>query len=277
MKELRDKDGLTEKEFLQKYKPGDYKRPSVTADILVFAPDEDLSDLKLLLIRRGGHPYLGCWALPGGFISENETAYKAAARELEEETGLKDIYLEQIYTFTKPGRDPRTWVMSIAYMALINGMQKVTGLDDASDAAWFDFCFRENELEISNDEKNVHIKYSLTKERFKNGKISYDNYIPKKVSEDGLAFDHVEMIIETVTKLRNRIAYTDLAFNLAGETFTLPDLQVIYELVLGRKLYKKNFRDMIADRVEETGNKIKSLTGKKMSKEYRYEKGEKDE
>ena len=170
---LVNKDGLTEEEFLKQYNPGDYKRPSVTADILILGMNKIFSNLKVLLIKRGDHPFMNCWALPGGFIEENETAFAAAQRELEEETGLKDVYLDQIYTFTKPGRDPRTWVMSIAYMALVSKLDKVKGLDDAADAAWFDFFFTDDKIMLVNEEKKVVIEYKLEKQQFSNGILTY--------------------------------------------------------------------------------------------------------
>ena len=269
MKELRNKDGLTEAEFLAEYNPGNYERPSVTTDILILGMNKDYSSLKLLLIKRGDHPFLGSWALPGGFISPNETAYVAATRELKEETGIDDVYLDQIYTFTKPGRDPRTWVMSIAYLSLISNLREVSGQDDADDAAWFDLKFTDDSITIKNDEKGVAIEYSLKKETFRNGALQYQNYIPTLVSTDALAFDHVEIIIEAMKKLREQIIYSNQAFCLVDKEFTLPELQAVYEVILGRKLYRKSFRDMAERKIMETGNERQSKTKNgKRSKEY---------
>ncbi|SDB24042.1 ADP-ribose pyrophosphatase YjhB, NUDIX family [Pseudobutyrivibrio sp. YE44] len=269
--ERKNKDGLTEKEFLAQYNPGDYKRPSVTTDILLLGMNEDYSSLKLLLIKRGNHPYIGCWALPGGFVEENESAYQAAARELQEETGLSGVYLDQIYTFTKPGRDPRTWVMSIAYLALVPSLDDVKGYDDADDAAWFDLKFTDNAIEISNEDKDVQILYDLKKEEFVNGAVKYENFIPTLVSEESLAFDHVEILIEAVKRLREQIYYNNQAFCLVDETFTLSELQRVYEAVLGKPLYKKSFRDMVSNKVEETGNeKTSRFKGGRRSTEYRF-------
>lgn len=269
MKELRNKDGLTEAEFLAEYNPGNYERPSVTTDILILGMNKDYSSLKLLLIKRGDHPFLGSWALPGGFISPNETAYVAATRELKEETGIDDVYLDQIYTFTKPGRDPRTWVMSIAYLSLISNLREVSGQDDADDAAWFDLKFTDDSITIKNDEKGVVIEYSLKKETFRNGTLQYQNYIPTLVSTDALAFDHVEIIIEAMKKLREQIIYSNQAFCLVDKEFTLPELQAVYEVILGRKLYRKSFRDMAERKIMETGNERQSKTKNgRRSKEY---------
>ncbi|MBQ5559616.1 MAG: NUDIX hydrolase [Lachnospiraceae bacterium] len=275
MKEIRNKDGLTEKEFLAQYKPGDYKRPSVTTDVLMIGMNENYTKMKILLIKRGNHPFMGCWALPGGFVNENETAHQAAARELEEETGLSGVYLDQVYTFSKPGRDPRTWVITIAYLALISELQEVKGLDDAEDAAWFDLKFTEEEIKISSEEKAVNIVYNLKKEVFYNGVLRYENYIPTLKSQDALAFDHVEIIIEALKKLRRQIKYSSEAFCLVDETFTLPELQAVYETVLGQKLYKKSFRDMISEHVVETGEERSSRTPNgRRCKEYRFKREE---
>ena len=265
MPEKRDKNGLTEKEFLENYTDSIYEKPSVTVDILVMTVDESISKLKVLLVKRDEHPYLNQFALPGGFIKPDETAYQAAARKLYEETGLKDIYLDQVYTFTKPGRDPRGWVMSIAYLALVPGQ-----IECNTGAMWFDLEITQGKIKLSNRESHVHITYGIKDETFKNGRIIYENWVAGQISEDRLAFDHIEIIIESVLKLRSTFEHSNQAFNMVGETFTLPDLQALYELVLGKNLYKTNFRAMVAPGIEATGGKIKSRTKGKMSAEYRY-------
>ncbi len=268
---IKDKKGLTEKEFLDQYRPGDYERPSVAVDILLFTVDPELNNLKLLLIKRGNHPYMNCWALPGGFVGMDESAYIAANRELKEETGLEDIYLEQLYTYTQPKRDPRMRVISIAYIALIPMTEVVAG-DDADDAAWFNISMDDNSLLLTNEEKDVTIKYLLKNKTFESGMITYENAVPELYSEEKLAFDHNLIILDGITRIRNKAEYKDVVFNLMGETFTLPDLQIVYEIILGRTLYKKNFRDKIKDKVVKTGDKGKSIKGNKMSNLYTYKK-----
>ena len=267
----RNSDGLTEKEFLEQYNPGDYERPSVTVDMMILSMDESLNSLKILLIQRGNHPYIDSFALPGGFVEMKESAYEAACRELEEETGIKNVYLEQVYTMSQPNRDPRMRVIDIAYMALIQKIPVVAG-DDAKEACWFDVVLKSNKLELVNEERNVHIVYDLKEKVFQNGLVKVKNYVPvlNKNSKDFLAFDHAEIILEGLMRLRNKVRYTDIAFNLVPKRFTLPDLQRVYEIILGEKLYKVNFRKSIADRIEYCNEKGISITGGHSSNLYKY-------
>ncbi|MBO4457020.1 MAG: NUDIX hydrolase [Butyrivibrio sp.] len=266
MAEHTTSNSITEKEFLESYSDAAYEKPSVTTDILVLGVDRSITNLKVLLIKRKEHPYLGYYALPGGFIRKDETAYRAAARKLYDETGLKDVYLNQIYTFTNPERDPRTWVMSIAYLALVGDVDNIETRGE-----WFNLCIDDERMSLFNEESGVEIIYPISVQNFQNGRIEYANLVASDdVSGEKLAFDHVEIIIESVLKLRTFFENSDMAFNMVPETFTLPDLQALYELILGKKLYKTNFRAMIAPKVEMTGEKIKSCTSNKMSAEYRY-------
>lgn len=266
---LRDKNGLTEEEFLKKYKPGDYERPSVTVDMMIVGLNKDYSSLKLLLIQRGEHPYMNCWALPGGFVNMTESAYQAANRELEEETGLNGVYMEQLYTMSQPDRDPRMRVIDIAYIALTK-VTSVKAGDDAKKAVWCDVRLSDDKMTIENEDCGIFIQYKLKKKEFKNGVLTTVNYVPELVSKDALAFDHAEIILEGLMRLRNKVSYTDVAFNLVEKEFTLSDLQRVYELILGKELYKKTFRDKITEKIESLGKKGKSIVGNKNSELFRY-------
>ena len=270
--EKRNKNGLTEEEFLKQYDPGEHERPSVTADIMVLGMDEKLKSLKVLLIQRGDHPYIDCFALPGGFINMDESAYSAACRELEEETGLKGVYLEQVYTMNQPNRDPRMRVFSIAYMALTPKVPVVAG-DDAKAAYWFNITFTDKKLELFSEEAGIHIKYDLKEKTFRNGLEQIKNYVPvyDVSSDEALAFDHAEVLLEGLMRLRNKIEYTGAAFNLVPKKFTLPDLQRVYEVILGKPLYKKSFRREIAKKIEPCNEKGVSIVGRKSSNLYVYE------
>ena len=181
----------------------EYPRPAVTVDCVVFGLDEQ--DLKVLLVRRGLPPFEGRWALPGGFVRMEETLDDAARRELREETGLKDVYLEQLYTFGDVRRDPRGRVVSVAYYALVNlADHSVQAATDASDAAWF----------AASD-------------------------LPR------LAFDHDRILDAASQRLKGKVRYQPIGFELLPEKFTLSQLQRLYETVLERPLDKRNFRKKI--------------------------------
>lgn len=270
--ELRNADGLTEKEFLAQYKPGNYERPSVTVDTIVMGMNESYDSLKILLIKRKNHPYISKWAFPGGFVEMTESAFDAAARELQEETGLTDVYLEQLYTYTAPDRDPRMRVIDIAYLALIPVIPAQAG-DDAAEVAWFDVVMTDDKLTLFSKEKDVLIEYALKRKLFTHGAVKVDGYEdPTAITNEGLAFDHAQILVDGILRLRNKVEYTDIAFNLMPERFTLTDLQQVYEILLGKSLYKKNFRTKIADKVKATEDTAVPIVsnGTKPAKLYIY-------
>lgn len=272
---LRDRDGLTEEQFLQQYDAGDYERPSVAADMVIFTVLDDERDnyrklpektLRVLLIQRGGHPFLGKWALPGGFVRPTETTEQAAARELREETGLDDVYLEQLYTFSEPGRDPRTWVMSCAYMALIDGSQVMLEAgDDADNAAWFTLTYQllkeQKELQEEAVVRSWQYELKLTSEQecltaVVERRVTLTASATKTevviLSNEGLAFDHAKIISTAVERLRGKVEYTGIALHLMPKLFTLTALQQVYEVILGKELLKAAFRRKVVQLVEET-------------------------
>jgi 8-oxo-dGTP diphosphatase len=181
----------------------DYARPALTVDCVVFGVDAD--DFKVLLIQRALAPFEGKWALPGGFVRIDEPLENAARRELEEETGLSNVFLEQLYTFGAVDRDPRERVVSVAYYALVNLRDHhVHAATDARDAAWFGV-----------------------------------NDIPR------LAFDHADILQTALARLRGKLRYQPIGFELLPKKFTLSQLQHLYELVLERALDKRNFRKRV--------------------------------
>lgn len=231
--EQNDSSKMTEEEFIRQYDPNRYERPAVTVDMLIFTVDQEKQyALELLMIERGGHPFRGKWAIPGGFVEMEESLEEAAARELQEETGLSDIYMEQLYTFGDVGRDPRMRVISVAYMALVpkEKLCPIAG-DDAARVKWFAVrCGEDGVLQLRASDASSELC----------------------LSEQDIAFDHGLVIRTALQRLKNKIEYTDLAFELVGEKFTLTQLQRIYEAILGKKLHKPNFRRRIAERVEKT-------------------------
>ena len=195
----------------------EYPRPAVTVDMILFAFQK--GQLTVLLIRRTHDPFAGRWALPGGFVGEREDLYAAAQRELKEETNVENVYLEQLFTFGQPDRDPRARVITVAYFALLSideaARQHVRGGSDAGEARWWNI-------------------YELPE----------------------LAFDHERILDYALQRLRWKLEWTALGFLLLPKEFTLSELQRVYETVLAEGLDKRNFRRKIltAGVLEETGN-----------------------
>lgn len=171
MEELKDARGLTESEAIARYRSRNYPKPAMTADIVVFAREGE--GLKVLLIRRKGHPYIGKLALPGGFANENEPVEQTAARELEEETGVAGLELKLVDVFSKPGRDPRGWVVSVAFASVVDADRLVVKAgDDAAEAGWYDIRVVDGNLKLTSEG------------------------IPVDISE--LAFDHEEVLMKAL-------------------------------------------------------------------------------
>jgi len=191
----------------------DYPHPSVTVDVVIFTLRED--DLQALLIKRRHPPGEGTWAIPGGFVEIGESLEEAALRELEEETGVRDVYLEQLYTFGDPRRAPRGHIITVAYFALVPAVaiDPRAGSDAAATGWW----------------------------------SVYD--LPP------LAFDHTDILAYALQRLRYKLEYTAVGFEFLPETFTLSELQTAYEIILGEGLDKRNFRRKIlsANIIEKTG------------------------
>jgi 8-oxo-dGTP diphosphatase len=176
----------------------------LTVDIVIFTIEQGA--LKVLLVKRGIEPFTGQYAIPGGFVLENESLDQAAMRELREETGVAEVYLEQLYSFGDPKRDPRGRVITVAYYALISAEHsQLRAGSDAAAAAWFAV-----------------------------------DAVPD------LAFDHPKILEYAVERLRNKLEYTTVGFQLLPEKFSLSELQEVYEAILGKKLDKRNFRRKLA-------------------------------
>lgn len=289
--QLRDKQGLTEEEFLRCYDVSIYDRPSVTVDMLIFTVVDEQKEnyrklpeksLKLLLVKRGGHPYMGQWALPGGFVTKDESVDEAASRELKTETNIDDVYMEQLYTWGDVNRDPRTRMISCSYMALVDSKTlEVKAGDDADDARWFTVTYsvlEEKKITLEKDfafEKLVKITLLNEKDTLEatvkvieksSGKATMEREI---LASNGIAFDHAKMILYAVERLRNKMEYTDIAFNLMPELFTLSELQQVYEVTLGKELLSAAFRRKIAGMVTET-NQFTKDAGHRPAKLFRF-------
>lgn len=291
----RDRHGLTEEQFLQSYDASQYDRPSVTVDMLIFTvktkeqtnyrklPEKSL---QLLLIRRGEHPYIGEWALPGGFVAVHESLDEAARRELKSETNVGELYMEQLFTWGDVGRDPRTRVISCAYMALADSTAfEVRAGDDAAEAGWFEVDYRlfqekKTSLDAGGEYERL-IKLTLRRqEETLTATVSVNETTSGRavrtdrrvIESQGIAFDHAQMIEYAIERLRNKIEYTDIAFQLMPPLFTLSELQQVYEIIMGKELLAAAFRRKIAPMVLETNESTKDA-GHRPSKLYRYNPG----
>jgi 8-oxo-dGTP diphosphatase len=207
----------------------EYPHPAVTTDVVVFTIRD--GRLSILLVQRANPPYQREWALPGGFLDIDEDLDACAARELEEETGISGVYLEQLYTFGATHRDPRERVISVTYYALVplDALATPRAASDAADVGWHAF-----------------------------------EALPR------LAFDHAEIVEVAHRRLVAKLDYSTIAFQFMPETFTLTELQCVYESLLNQKLDKRNFRKRILslDLVEETGRQRR--TGNhRPAREYR--------
>ncbi len=284
---IRNKQGLTEEEFLKQYDADIYKRPSLTVDMLIFTVMEEEEEnyrklpgkcLKILLVKRGDHPCIGKWALPGGFVSIDESLDEAALRVLRAETNVDNIYMEQLYTWGEINRDPRTRVISSSYMALVDSSSlSIKAGSDEEDASWFNVSYKVlEEKDLSSGEgyeEIVEIKLWNNSEEL-SAKIkvteSLDGGVRREVIESvGIAFDHGKFIEYGISRLRNKIEYTSLAFNLMPELFTLTELQKVYEVIQGKELLAAAFRRKVANMVTETDEFTKDA-GHRPSKLFKY-------
>lgn len=204
----------SEKEFLNSYNKNEYEKPSVAVDLLVFTVKDDR--LKIVLVRRNEHPFKDMLSLPGVFVGINETLDEAAARGAREEAGLADIYFEQLYTWGDIDRDPRMRIISVSYLSLTPA-EKLT-LSAGS---------RTSSAELYDVEELL-------------------------ASDEELAFDHRKIIEYGRERIRNKTEYSRIAFEFLPKEFTLPQLQRVYEILLGKPLYKANFRRRVAPLIDET-------------------------
>ena len=217
-----------------------YPKADLTVDCVVFGLNFNMG-LEILLIKRADDPHKGKWALPGGFVKMGESLEAAARRELLEETNATVDFLEQLYTFGEPGRDPRGRVVSVAYYALVSSAAyEVVGGSDASEAVW------------------VPIAKALKRK---------------------MAFDHAKILKLGMERLAGKVRYEPIGFNLLPPKFTLPQLQKIYEIVSGREWDKRNFRKRILAAFINRDKPILADTGEmaaglgRPAKLYRFDKG----
>jgi 8-oxo-dGTP diphosphatase len=224
----------TEAEFLKSYDPNQFERPSVGVDVALLAAFD--RELYTVVVRRAEHPFRGRWALPGGFLRMDESLEAAARRVLLARTGVRGVFLEQLYTFGDPRRDPRTRVISVSYYALVDRarFEEARGADVAV------------------------ARLSVPWEGETGGPV---DLLDASGAPLPPAFDHADILGMAVRRLRGKLDYTPIGFQLLPETFTLFDLQKVHETVLGRPLNKDSFRRrmLASGLLEATGEAQKDV------------------
>lgn len=266
----------SEKDFLSNYNISDYERPSVTTDVAAFMVSSDDSPdyrknpenkLKLLLIKRGGHPFKDMWALPGGFLQKGETVEECALREVFEETNVMPVSIMPVGVFSQPERDPRGWIISNAYVSIIcEDHVKQIGMDDASDAQWFSVSFDEDEngnnhLVLRYEDVELNAVVSPEKTSFGRTRFSI-------IDSGGLAFDHAAIISTALLALRAEAKNYDTIIDFLPEKFTLTSLQKVQETIMNVSILPANFRRMVSGYVEETDEYVRG-GGHRPAKLYR--------
>ena len=226
-----------EEQYLREYDPSQFDRPSVTVDILVFTIYQ--KKLCVLLIKRDMPPYIGKWAIPGGFIKMSESADQAAARKLEEETGIEGVKLEQLYTFSSVDRDPRTRVISIVYFAAVPYDKLQFGAGSGVKSAELFTVGQIQGDSVSGSPEEMDVSDAAD--------ILLTGRNGEEVPITDIAFDHATMIRYAVRRMRGKLDYTELGFDFLEDSysFTLPELREVYEAVLDKPLDAGNFRRTI--------------------------------
>ncbi len=293
-------EGREEEHFLSEYEQEKYERPSVAADIVTITIRKGKSAnfrrapkryLSLLLVKRGQHPFRGCWALPGGFLRKGESIEECALRELREETGVDRVTLLPLECFSDPGRDPRGWIISNAFISAASHEQyQLTPKADAADAKWFDVRYRlvrkDGEARDAEDETllwgdaaaetdhlltltdgELTIRALLRERRCKFGKIEFEI-----LESEGIAFDHAKIIAAAIHKLRKEIHDNEIGFEFVQELFTLAELQQVYEVILDESLLTPNFRRKLSEYVEAT-EEVTTGAGHRPAKLFRRKEG----
>ncbi len=251
--------------FLKNYDDSKYKNPSNTVDMILMTVAN--GRLKLLLVKRKNHPFIGNWALPGGFVEYDEDMDAAVLRELEEETHItKNTYFRQLYTLGNVGRDPRKRIITTAYLSMTpaeNIKDTIAG-DDAAETAWFDIQKVVNELDengrlstltLKNEDLGLNMDFIIEDK-------TMHNYIETRstqleTSNAVLAADHIKVINMAMDQVQQRAASTGILFNLLPEECTLRQIQTTYEAVIGKKTDTGNFRRDIRKMLIDTGKKKK--------------------
>ena len=263
----------SEEEFLKNYDSNKFDKPSVTNDVIIFTTENMEEEnirkvprkgMQVLLVKRNEYPEKGKWAIPGGFVHINESLEDGAIRKLREETGIDNVYMEQLYTFGETNRDPRTRVISIGNIALIaKDNLNYNKTNKNMESMWFwinkkilnkvsneEYIINVHELSLISEDGKIEIKYEVT-EKIEKSILRKKNEIYKNIlGKDELAFDHYKIIDYAIDRIRNKVEYTPIALNLLPRLFTVKELQNVYEAIMGREIL--NFRRKMGDMIIET-------------------------
>ena len=250
----------------------------MTTDIIIFSvSDEEVNNYRklskkkfsVLLVKRDDYPFKNKWCLPGGFIKIDEDLEESPKRILANETNIHNIYLEQLYTFGSVNRDPRMRIVSTSYMALIDKNRLNDKLN--TNDAWFnvEYYEKDNIIDVTLTSKDEILTFKVRKVL---KELTTDRYKFEVIENNSIAFEHPLVIVSGIERLKNKIEYTDIVFNMMPEYFTLGELQQVYELILNKKLLDPAFRRIISSKVVKT-DKIKTGEGHRPSYLFKYKKG----
>ena len=268
----------TEEEFLKHYDSSAFEKLSMTSDILLISVSSEEKEnyrktdkkmMSILLVKRTDFPYKDKWCLPGGFLNpKTETLEECAKRVLKSETNLSDIYLEQLYTYDAINRDPRLRVVSTSYIALVDENRLSKDLNP--NASWFDITLIEEkdgavDIILDNKTEVLHLQIKKTLREKTTDRYQFST------KKNTLAFDHDLVVLSGIERIKNKLNYTDIVFNMMPEYFTLGELQNVYEVILGKKLLAPAFRRIIKDKVQKT-NKQTSGDGHRPSTLFKYKR-----
>lgn len=268
----------TEEEFLKHYDSSAFEKLSMTSDILLISVSSEEKEnyrktdkkmMSILLVKRTDFPYKDKWCLPGGFLNpKTETLEECAKIVLKSETNLSDIYLEQLYTYDAINRDPRLRVVSTSYIALVDKNRLSKDLNP--NASWFDITLIEEkdgvvDIILDNKTEVLHLQIKKTLREKTTDRYQFST------KKNTLAFDHDLVVLSGIERIKNKLNYTDIVFNMMPEYFTLGELQNVYEVILGKKLLAPAFRRIIKDKVQKT-NKQTSGDGHRPSTLFKYKR-----
>lgn len=236
----------SEEEFLDWYrrqeKPN-YEKPSLTVDMVLMCYSKVQDKLKILLIKRKGHPFKNSWALPGGFVQPDESTGESVLRETEEETGVKisKQNIEQLHTFSTPNRDPRGWVVTVSYLAFIGEEPLIAG-DDAEDVRWFSLERKANHIHLESDQTAIVLDLSTG----------------QSLGKDQLAFDHSAIILKAFNRIANKMEHEPQVLQVLGESFTIKEARQVFAKFLGidfRLIDHSNFKKSLLHFFDEIGER----------------------